>query len=313
MPRRRAEPLAETRAVDRGALPVETRRRPGRDTGTSPLDVPTFIADLRLRAPLSLIRDDLRHLLEALSDALVTCVQRDFASFIALGPTLAPTDSLCDAARAPLASIRVDTAALVAPLDADIAALTSTLAERRDSAARTDALRALIRTNDLLEKCERLLRDYQGLNVASREALALVERIAGEGAQMMFALARAGGGKFVRVAGPRVAAVKREIWGALEAWLKRGLVGGVDDREILRRVLDAIVVSGLGGEAESFFRRHVVVGFTGEKVRMATALGVAEKERGCKVSPADALKTTRPPLHPYDVRRWVLRFALRMF
>ena len=76
----------------------------------------------------------------------------------------------------------------------------------------------------------------------------------------------------------------------MEAWLKRALVGGVDDREILRRVLDAFVVSGLGGEAESFFRRHVVVGFTGEKVRMATALGVAEKEKGGKASPADALK-----------------------
>lgn len=257
---------------------------------TARLDIPTFIADLRLRAPLSLIRDDLRHLLEAISAALVTCVQRDFASFIALGPALAPTDALCNATRVPLATLRVDITALVASLDADIAALTSTLAERRDAAARTDALRALLRTNDLLEKCERLLRDYRGLNAVSGEALALVERIAGEGAQMMFALARAGGGKFVRVIGPRVAGVKREIRGALEAWLKRGLVGGVNGVEVLRRVLDAFVVSGLEGEAEGFFRRHVVVGFTGEKVRMATALGVAEKKRAGKASPADALE-----------------------
>jgi conserved oligomeric Golgi complex subunit 2 len=248
-------------------------------------DVATFIADLRQRAPLSLIRDDLRALMDTVHAELVACVQRDFNAFVALGPSIAAADAAADAATAPLEALRSELAALLQDLDGDIATLAATLEERRQVADRIAALRVLLRANDLLHKCERLLKDYAGLDKASEDAFRLVERIAGECAQLSFTLSRAGNGSFVKSIAVRVSVVRRTVRTSLEGWLRRALfpqtvlAGSPYDCELLRRVLDSFVVAGIGSDAEEFFRREFVAPFTSERIRMTPLLAIAEREK----------------------------------
>lgn len=252
-------------------------------------NIADFIADLRMHAPLSVIRDDLRALLEAVQAELVTCVQRDFSAFVALGPSIADCAALADAALEPLETLRKELTALLSGLDGEIETLSATLEERRKVADRAEALRVLLRANDLLHKCERLLKDYKDLGPACSDALQLIERIAGEYAQLSFTLSRAGNGAFVRSISVRVSVVRRSIRTHLEAWLRRALFpreapsdGSPYDVDILRRVLEAFVVAGIGADAEEFFRREIVAPFTNTRVRMTPMLAIAEKEKRSK-------------------------------
>lgn len=302
-------PSAAGTAVD--ALPVPDRElcfKPSALTSGAADDVATFIAELRQRAPLALIRDDLRALMDTVHAELVACVQRDFNAFVALGPSIAEADARADAAAEPLAALRTDLASLLDALNSDIDTLAVTLEERRRVADRAAALRTLLRANDLLLKCERLLKDYAALNAASAEAFRLVERIAGEFAQLSFALSRAGSGNFVRSISGRVSAVRRTMRTSLEGWLRRGLFpkaapgagAGASpyDCDVLRRVLDAYVVAGIGADAEEFFRKMIVAPFTADRIRMTPLLAIAEREKKAKQGGPGAQATavsTDPP------------------
>lgn len=283
-----ARPAASAAAA--ASLPVPDRElcfAPSALTTGAADDAAAFIAELRQRAPLALIRDDLRALLDAVHAELVACVQRDFSAFVALGPSIAEADPLADAAAAPLAGLRAELAALLGELDGDIGALAATLEERRQAADRAAALRTLLRANDLLLKCERLLEDYAALDAAGAEAFRLVERIAGECAQLSFAISRAGNGSFVRSIAVRVAVVRRTVRASLERWLRRALFPKPSpppgappyDCDVLRRVLDAYVVAGIGSDAEEFFRMEIVSPFTSERIRMTPLLAIAEREK----------------------------------
>lgn len=293
-------PLASG-AVD--AIPVPDRGlcfKPSALTSGAADDVATFIADLRQRAPLALIRDDLRALVDTVHAELVACVQRDFNAFVALGPSIAEADAMADAAAAPLTALRVDLSAFLDALNSDIDTLAVTLEERRRVADRAAALRTLLRANDLLLKCERLLKDYAALNAATAEAFRLVERIAGEFAQLSFALSRAGSGNFVRSISGRVSAVRRTMRASLEGWLRRGLFpksapgAGASpyDCDVLRRVLDAYVVAGIAADAEEFFRKMIVAPFMADRIRMTPLLAIAEREMKAKQGSRGASATT---------------------
>lgn len=255
------------------------------------LDIAEFIATTRMKAPLSLIKDDLRSLLESIQNELVSCVQRDFDTFVSLGSSVAAVDGLADAASAPLTSMQGDVGKLVDSIDDEIKTLSRTLEERRAISEKTDALQILLRTNDLLQKCERLLKVYSSYELYSEEALRLLERMAGENAQLSFSLSRAGNGSFVRHISPRISFVRRSIRNHLESWLRRALFpqtvpcdGSPYDTEILGRVLDSFVVAGMPSDAEDFFRREVVAPFTSERIRMAPMLAIAEREKKEKLA-----------------------------
>jgi conserved oligomeric Golgi complex subunit 2 len=261
---------------------------PSPDPSAPPLDIPAFITAARANAPLSVMRTDLTALLETVHASLITSVQNSFSQFVSLGPALADVPALADAAAKPLASLHEDLTALLGSLDDDINALSATLSARRAAADRADSLRVLLRANDLLLKCERLLRDYSGQKSTDTEdALRLVERIAGEAAQLAFVLSRAGTGSFVCSMSVRVSVVRRSIRTHLEAWLRRALFpkrpgGSADgpyDADILTRVLGAYVVAGIGSDAEAFFRREIVAPFTSDRIRMMPLLAVAEREK----------------------------------
>lgn len=245
----------------------------------------SFIASVRVHAPLRVVRDDLRSHLSALQAELVGCVQRDFHTFASFGPAISDADALSAAAAVPLSALRRDLVSLLSSLNDQIAALNQTLVARREAAARTSALRTLIDANDLLHKCERLLREYAPMaNKSSQEGLRLVERIAGEAAQLSFTLSRAVDGAFVNAISVRISAIRRGVRTCLEAWLRRALfptdgdnVDSVYDNEILSRVLAMYVVSGMTAEAEDFFRRDIVAPFTRTRLRMTPMLAVAER------------------------------------
>lgn len=253
---------------------------------SSPTFTPqAFVAGVRVNAPLRVVRDDLRAQLSVLQAELVGCVQRDFNTFTSFGPAIADADALADAAAVPLSALREDLVKLLASLDGQIADLDSTLVRRREAAARNSALRTLLHANDLLLKCERLLKEYSAFaNTPSAEGLRLVERIAGESAQLSFTLSRAVDGAFVQGISVRISAVRRGVKNCLEAWLRRALfptagemVDSVYDNEILSRVLAMYVVSGMVSDAEEFFRREIVAPFTGTRLRMTPMLAVAER------------------------------------
>lgn len=245
----------------------------------------SFVAAVRVNAPLRVIRDDLRSHLSTLQAELVGCVQRDFSTFTSFGPAIADADALADVAAVPLASLRVDLVALLSSLDEQIADLDTTLVLRREAAARSSALRILLDANDLLLKCERLLREHAAFaDAPSAEGLRLVERIAGESAQLSFTLSRAVDGAFLQGVSARISAVRRGVRGCLEAWLRRALfpragetTDSVYDTDILSRVLAMCVVSGMVPDAEEFFRREIVAPFTGTRLRMTPMLAVAER------------------------------------
>lgn len=150
----------------------------------------------------------------------------------------------------------------------------------------------MILSHELLEKCERLLREYSALrDHATGEALTLVERIAGEAAQLSFTLSRAVDGALVKALSVRISAVRRGVRTCLDAWLRRAVFPSAPCHESLARVLAMYVVAGIGNEAEEFFRREVVAPFTSSRLRMTTMLGVAERnKKGKSVSAADALQ-----------------------
>lgn len=249
-------------------------------------DVAEFIAVTRLKAPLSLIRDDMRALLEAVQNDLVSCVQRDFETFVSLGSSIESADALADSAREPLTAMNTDISNLVRSIDEDVSTLSKTLDERRALSYRIDALQVLARANDLLHKCERLLKVYANRDSSTEDALRLLERIAGENAQLSYTLSRAGNGSFVKNMSLRISVVRRTIRANLEVWLKRALFpkepprdGSPYDTELLGQILDAYIVAGMSADAEDYFRREVVAPFAYERIRMAPMLAQAEREK----------------------------------
>lgn len=242
---------------------------------------------MRVHAPLRVVRDDLRSHMSSLQAELVSCVQRDFHTFTSFGPAIADADALSDAASKPLLTLRRDLAALLSSLNDQISSLDRTLVARREAASKTSALRTLTGANDLLLKCERLLREYAPMaSKPSEEGLRLVERIAGEAAQLSFVLSRAINGAFLSSISVRISAIRRGVRTCLEAWLRRALfpkaakkTESVYNIEILSRVLAMYVVSGMTAAAEAFFRREIVSPFTAQHLRMTPMLAVAEKNR----------------------------------
>lgn len=248
----------------------------------SDFDVQQFVSSIRARVPLSVLRDDLRANLEELQAELVSCVQQDFQTFVSLGPSIDEAEPLARATLQPLALLKADLSALVQSLDAEIGQLDTALERRAAMSARKSELETILRAHELLQKCERLAKSYARLKM-SDESLRLAERIATTFAQLEFALSGAGDGAFVMSLAVRVAVVRRDVRGALEAWLRQALLpkGGQDglDTETLSRALGMHVTAGLAPDAEAFFRREVVVPFAAARLKLAPMLAVAERRR----------------------------------
>lgn len=259
-------------------------------------DVQHFVASVRSKVPLSVLRDDLRANLEQLQAELVTCVQHDFQTFVSLGPSIAEVEPLARTALTPLGSLRTDLATLVSSLDDEIKELGSTLDARARTSARKAALETILRAHELLQKTERLVKAHARMPASEEDALRLSERIATASAQLEFALARAGDGAFVRSLAVRVGVVRRSVRSVFEGWLRRSLQpsGARDgyDTATLSRALGMHATAGLCADAEAFFRREVVAPFANARLKLAPMLAAAERRAGRSggVSAADALE-----------------------
>ena len=177
-------------------------------------------------------------------------------------------------------------------LDEQIQTLETALAKRRDVKQTRLKLQLLLQLSALLQKCERLLREYSAMKTADDNALVLMERLAGETAQLNFILSRVTHGALVQNFSVRLEAVKRGVRNNLDSWLGRCLLADNSyDMNILPRVLTMYVVTSFSAEAETFFRRQIVAPFTSSKLRMASLLSEAERRVGNNksASAADAL------------------------
>lgn len=259
-----------------------------------------FVASVRTHAPLSVVRDDLRAHLAGVHRELVSCVQGVFVEFVGLGAAVAGVDAGADAVEAPLAALRGELEAVVEGLGGEIALLEGLLDERRRVFGRKSALELMLYAGELVGKCERLLKEHAACAKGSADSLTMVERIAGEAAQMAFTLGRAGNGAFVRSMGVRISFVRRGVRTCLEAWLRRALFpeGATReegyDIEVLGRVLAMYVVAGLAAEAEDFFRREVVAPFAATRLRMTPMLAAAERARKQRSGNSGALSSSSP-------------------
>lgn len=260
-------------------------------------DVQKFVASIRSKVSLSVLRDDLRVNLESLQAELVSSVQHDFQAFVSLGPSISEVEPLAKSAVEPMTELKEDLSALVQSLDDEIAQLSTALERRATISARKNSLKTILRTNDLLAKSERLLKSYAQLSM-DEEALRLAERIATTFAQLEYALSGAGDGAFIRGLKVRIGVVKRDVRKMLDGWLKKALFpkrSSADqyDTAVLSRALSMYVAAGLGSDAESFFRREVVAPFSRARLKLAPMLATAERRKNDKkssVTAADALE-----------------------
>lgn len=252
-----------------------------------------FIAQLRTHAPLRVVRDDLRTHIASLQHQTVTILQNNFQTFSTLNTTISDADTLAESAQLPLANLRVMLSALLEDLDTQINSLDQTLALRRSIKETKSSLQTLLQANELLQKCERLLREYSSLPKLSTESLRLAERIASESARLSFVLSRATEGAFLTNLSVRISALRRGVRNCMDQWFRRALFppsGNSYDADTLQRVLSMYVVAGLSAEAESFFRKEVVATFTNARIRMTTMLTAAERKKSTGVTAADALQ-----------------------
>ncbi|PXF48703.1 Conserved oligomeric Golgi complex subunit 2 [Gracilariopsis chorda] len=251
-----------------------------------------FIAELRVRAPLRILRDDLRTHTVSLQSEVVSKLQTDFHTFSTLNETIGDVNTLCDATNPTLKELQKTLEQLLKDIDDHINALENTLSYRRHVNGRISALQTLIYANDLLHKCERLLNEYTSLpDRTTQEALRVIERIATETAQLNFTLNRAVKGAFLRSLTLRIGNVRRKVNSCLDAWLRRSLKSTEDSASILPRVLCMYVSAGIASQAEEFFRREVVLPFTSTRLQMTQMLNKAEKNlRPKSVTAAHALE-----------------------
>lgn len=255
-------------------------------------NVQKFVSELRVHAPLRILRDDLRALASSLQSQIVTNLQTDFHTFSSLHETVTDVPPLCDSTKPTLDQLHLILKELYAELDNQIDVLETTLSQRREVGSRIAALETLIYANDLIHKCERLLNEYNSLpDRTTSEALRVIERIATETAQLNFTLGRAVNGAFLKSLEKRIGSVRQRVNACLNQWLRRSLNGTEDSSSILPRVLNMYVSAGVASQAEEFFRREVVVPFTSSRLRMTIMLSKAEKEYKPKsVTAAHALE-----------------------
>lgn len=241
-----------------------------------------------------MLRDDLRAHIASLQSQIVSALQTDFHTFSTLNNTIADADALSKTAQAPLTDLSVLLGGVLDDLNGQIDILHDTLIRRRRIQETRGRLNLLLQLNSLLQKCERLLREYSATDTTSEHALTLVERISGEAAQLYFALSKAAKPPFVSNLSVRISTVRRSVRNCLDAWLQKCLFPGGNsyNTDVLPRVLSMYVVAGLATDAEAYFKRHVVAPFTSSKLRMTSMLSEAErkKEKGVAVTAADALE-----------------------
>ncbi len=255
-------------------------------------DVQQFVASIRSKVSLSVLRDDLRANLEHLQAELVACVQHDFHSFVSLGPSISEVEPLVRTMKEPVQVLSAEVANLVESLDEEIAEVKNALERRAEVSARKHALETILRTNHLLTKLERLVKAYGRLSMDD-DALRLAERIATTYAQLEYARGGAGNGKFVQGLQVRLGIVKRDVRVVLDAWLKRALFpkGSSEyDTVILARALGMYVSAGLAKDAETYFRVEVVVPFSRARLKLRPMLVAAERKVGKDATTADALE-----------------------
>lgn len=250
------------------------------------IDVTKFVAEVRSKAPLSVVHDDLQEHLNGIQGDIVSRIQKDFYTYVSLGPALKDVDPLTDALESPLEKLKGDLEVLSKGLDEDIRGLESALAERRSLAERKALLGGLLRANDLLGKCARLLKE--GEKEVNGIGLEELERVAGENAQLFFCLKRVGEGKFVAGLLKRAKDSEAGLKSGLSKWFRKalfpstGVSGNHYDNQTLVRVLAAFAVAGLTEDAEELFRREIVAPFASDRIRMTPMMAAAERELSTK-------------------------------
>lgn len=243
-------------------------------------DPQSFVAERRQHAPLSLLRDELRSYASSLSSQIVHALQKDFNLFLNFGPSLADATLLAKSLAPALVKLRTQLDELHTHLQSQADALHAALSRRHEIHNRRVALQTLVAVNDSLLKCERLLRQYSSLasDPLAQHALALLERITAETAQLTFTLSRAQTSAFLDALSVRVSAVKRQVRASLDQCLQHALPYPKSfDSDVLARVLSLYVVAGMHDDAHEFFMRQVVSPFTTQRLRMGAMLAAAER------------------------------------
>lgn len=266
----------------------------------SDFNVQHFIADRRQYAPLSLVRDELRTYVSHLSSQIVQALQKDFNLFTNFGPSLSDATQLAKVLSPALVKLNAQLDHLHTHLQSQANTLNDALLKRHEIHNRRVSLQTLVAVHDSLVKCERLLRQYSPLSnePLAHDALALLDRITAETAQLSFTLTRAHPCAFLEALSSRLSTVKRQVRASLDQCLQRAMPSSKPfDPDLLTRVLALYVVAGMQDDAHDFFTRQIVAPFASQRLRMGVMLAVAERRAkqdsnsaNSSISPGDALR-----------------------
>eukprot|EP00188_Purpureofilum_apyrenoidigerum_P000462 Plantae.Rhodophyta-Purpureofilum_apyrenoidigerum.ctg12022.p1 GENE.Plantae.Rhodophyta-Purpureofilum_apyrenoidigerum.ctg12022~~Plantae.Rhodophyta-Purpureofilum_apyrenoidigerum.ctg12022.p1 ORF type:complete len:712 (-),score=153.91 Plantae.Rhodophyta-Purpureofilum_apyrenoidigerum.ctg12022:643-2778(-) len=239
------------------------------------VSISDFVAEIRTKAPLATLRDDLRHFLDEVSGELIAQIQSNFAAFMSLGSAVADADHLADTILLPLEDLHKDVDTISDSFDREIVRLAKTLDKRRQLANRRNLLELFLRISDLVHKCERLLKEVEKCeNCVERHRI--LERTASESAQLEFCLGRVDQqSQFIESLKPRLVKLKENVRDGLSVWMKEVLR---EDQNSLVSVLAAYSSAGMVEDAEKLFRKEVVAPFVSLRLKMSSCNAVAEKK-----------------------------------
>mmetsp|Transcript_13067 Transcript_13067/g.40251 ORF Transcript_13067/g.40251 Transcript_13067/m.40251 type:complete len:712 (+) Transcript_13067:87-2222(+) len=257
------------------------------------VSISDFVAEIRTKAPLSTLRDDLRHYLDELSGELIAQIQSNFASFMSLGSAVADADHLADTILLPLEDLHKDVNTVSESFDDEIVQLAKTLDKRRQLASRRNLLELFLRISDLVHKCERLLKEVEKCG-NSNERHKILERTASESAQLEYCLGRVDQqSQYIESLKPRLLKLKDNVREGLSTWMKEALR---ENQNSLVSVLAAYSSAGMVRDAENLFRKEVVAPFVSLRLKMSSCNAVAEKKlvgEGGVVTAADSLEAAK--------------------
>eukprot|EP00189_Rhodosorus_marinus_P011459 CAMPEP_0184746874 /NCGR_PEP_ID=MMETSP0315-20130426/9366_1 /TAXON_ID=101924 /ORGANISM="Rhodosorus marinus, Strain UTEX LB 2760" /LENGTH=709 /DNA_ID=CAMNT_0027219623 /DNA_START=62 /DNA_END=2191 /DNA_ORIENTATION=+ len=254
--------------------------------------VSEFVSVVRVKAPLSTLRDDLQIHLDEISDEIVGQIQGNFSSFMSLGEAVSDIDQLADEVLEPLEKLREEVEVILLSFESDIEQLLKILEKRSQHASKRNLLELCLRISELVYKCERLLKEVEDSDGQSDERYRILERTAAVSSQLDFCLAKVDkNSRYVVALTPRLEKLKTHVREQLEQWLKEALTA---DKDLLLRALSALAIAGIISAAEDLFQSEVVKPFVNTKLKMSVCSTMAEERMGNNaesVTTADILES----------------------
>jgi len=254
--------------------------------------VSEFVSVVRVKAPLSTLREDLQIHLDEISDEIVGQIQGNFSSFMSLGEAVSDIDQLADEVLEPLEKLREEVEVILLSFESDIEQLLKILEKRSQHASKRNLLELCLRISELVYKCERLLKEVEDSDGQSDERYRILERTAAVSSQLDFCLAKVDkNSRYVVALTPRLEKLKTHVREQLEQWLKEALTA---DKDLLLRALSALAIAGIISAAEDLFQSEVVKPFVNTKLKMSVCSTMAEERMGNNaesVTTADILES----------------------